>query len=157
VHGLSVASLAQALSVFIRRNVLAVAMLLNNKRVALWKRTSEFGDVRIGAPFIAGLVVESALKLAHAPAKGMLPKVFERQGTADHKTVDVAHIFRQGQQPGRHTLHVTGDDADLAVNIARKVAAVLQNVLGLSQSLPWTTTTKLCRSRDLAGSTATIS
>ena len=134
-RGPSVAILGQAISVHAKRLCICcscLTMLLNYKRVALWKRTRRFGDVRVGAPLVAGLVVEAALKLAYAPRQGALPKVLERQSAADHLVLHVAHVFAEGQRPQAQDLQVPDVDAHLGITIARKVVAALEDKVGLT-------------------------
>ena len=104
-------------------------MLLYYNRQALWKRTRAFGDVRIQAPLITGVVVESALKLAFAPPQGTLPKVLERQSPSDHKCVLIDKVVANGQRPHTASLHVPAADAELAISIARQVVGTLKDNL----------------------------
>ena len=56
-----------------------LAMSLDYRRLALFKRTEAFGDVRIGPCIIAGLVVERALKIEYSAFEGVLPKPLAKQ------------------------------------------------------------------------------
>ena len=109
-----------------------LAMSLDYRRLALFKRTRAFGDVRIGPCIIAGLVVERALKIEYSAFEGVLPKPLAKQTADDHKQLVVAKVLEHGQMPRNATLHVPAADAELAIGVAQRIVKKLTAEMALT-------------------------